>query len=86
MILSCNSCKKKFVVPDDAISAAGRLVQCSSCGNKWKQLPIETKVGIKDTANILSKAPKKIINFQKIKKKARKKKKWTEFIFTRIFS
>ena len=74
MILSCNSCEKKFVVPDDAISATGRLVQCSSCGNKWKQLPIETKVEIKDTANILSKAPKKIINIQKIKKKAGKKK------------
>ena len=25
MILSCNSCEKKFVVPDQAITAAGRL-------------------------------------------------------------
>ena len=41
MILSCNSCEKKFVVPDNAISASGRLVQCSSCGNKWKQFPVE---------------------------------------------
>jgi len=41
MILSCNSCEKKFVVPDNAISATGRLVQCSSCGNKWKQFPVE---------------------------------------------
>ena len=41
MILSCNSCGKKFVVPDNAISEAGRLVQCSACGNKWKQFPIE---------------------------------------------
>jgi predicted Zn finger-like uncharacterized protein len=40
MILSCNSCEKKFVVPDQAITAAGRTVQCGSCGNKWKQFPI----------------------------------------------
>ena len=43
MILSCNSCEKKFVVPDNAISKTGRLVQCSSCGNKWKQFPIAEK-------------------------------------------
>ena len=41
MILSCNSCGKKFVVPDSAITASGRMVQCGSCGNKWKQFPIE---------------------------------------------
>ena len=40
MILSCNSCGKKFVVPDNAITEAGRLVQCSACGNKWKQFPV----------------------------------------------
>jgi len=40
MILSCDSCSKKFVVPDSAITAAGRMVQCGSCGNKWKQFPI----------------------------------------------
>jgi len=43
MILSCNSCEKKFVVPDSAIGASGRLVQCSSCGNKWKQFPVISK-------------------------------------------
>ena len=41
MILSCNSCGKKFIVPDNAITPAGRLVQCSACGNKWKQFPIK---------------------------------------------
>ena len=40
MILTCNSCKKKFVVPDKAITVSGRTVQCGSCGNKWKQFPI----------------------------------------------
>ena len=41
MILTCNSCAKKFVVPDNAITASGRMVQCGSCGNKWKQFPIK---------------------------------------------
>ena len=41
MILTCNSCGKKFVVPDNAITASGRMVQCGSCGNKWKQFPVE---------------------------------------------
>tara|TARA_E500000178_G_C16825902_1_gene663743 strand:+ start:33 stop:560 length:528 start_codon:yes stop_codon:yes gene_type:complete len=49
MILTCNSCAKKFVVPDSAISAAGRTVQCGSCGNKWKQFPIKE---IKKTQSI----------------------------------
>ena len=40
MILTCNSCGKKFVVPDGAITASGRTVQCGSCGNKWKQFPV----------------------------------------------
>ena len=39
MILTCNSCGKKFVVPDNAITASGRTVQCGSCGNKWRQFP-----------------------------------------------
>ena len=51
MILSCNSCEKKFVVPDNAISATGRLVQCSSCGNKWTQFP----VGIAEKKEVISK-------------------------------
>jgi len=41
MILTCNSCGKKFVVPDNAITASGRTVQCGSCGNKWKQFPLQ---------------------------------------------
>ena len=52
MILSCDSCEKKFVVPDNAISAAGRLVQCSSCGNKWTQFPIDKKVKAKEKVSI----------------------------------
>ena len=43
MILTCSSCNKKFVVPDKAITASGRMVQCGSCGNKWKQYPLGKK-------------------------------------------
>lgn len=43
MIIQCNSCEKRFVVPDNAITAKGRLVQCSSCGNKWTQFPSSKK-------------------------------------------
>ena len=66
MILSCNSCGKKFVVPDGAITASGRMVQCGSCGNKWKQFP-ENKV--KTSSTISSKGP--------IKQKVKKEKKPT---------
>ena len=61
MILTCNSCAKKFVVPDSAISASGRTVQCGSCGNKWKQFPVNE---IKKT--------EPISNFKKIDSKPRK--------------
>ena len=66
MILTCNSCGKKFVLPDNAITASGRTVQCGSCGNKWKQFPsqnlkketiIDTKINpsIKKTATKITK-------------------------------
>ena len=83
MILECKSCQKKFVVPDNAITNAGRLVQCSSCGNKWTQFPI-TKEVIKKPLNFavkkeVIKKPIKSIpkikaeeNFNIIKKKKKK--------------
>jgi len=63
MILSCNSCEKKFVVPDQAITAAGRIVQCGSCGNKWRQFPIKdqafkTTFAKKNNAKKISSSPK----------------------------
>ena len=71
MILSCNSCDKRFVVPDNAISATGRLVQCSSCGNKWTQFPIGNKTKPKKEISKIQPAPKKIKSptKKKIKKK-----------------
>ena len=70
MILSCNSCEKKFVVPDKAITSSGRVVQCGSCGNKWKQFPNKNEIekipapketGIKKSSNLTknSKSSKK---------------------------
>tara|TARA_A100001015_G_scaffold238331_1_gene271295 strand:+ start:114 stop:626 length:513 start_codon:yes stop_codon:yes gene_type:complete len=47
MIISCNSCEKKFVVPDKAITLEGRVVQCGSCGNKWRQFPFKKEIGEK---------------------------------------
>ena len=71
MILSCNSCEKKFVVPDRAITTAGRVVQCGSCGNKWKQFP--TKNEIKKTVPVKKINKKKVSKVFKIKKKPVKK-------------
>jgi len=74
MILSCNSCEKKFVVPDNAISAAGRLVQCSSCGNKWTQFPIDKKVEVKEKISKIKSPAKKIqSSAKKSTRKVRKK-------------
>ena len=62
MILGCNSCSKKFVVPDSAITASGRMVQCGSCGNKWKQFPKNiTKISnIKSNKKPVKQKPQKI--------------------------
>ena len=35
MLISCNSCNKNFDIDSDLIPDKGRLVQCSSCNNKW---------------------------------------------------
>jgi|TARA_B110000914_G_C15113258_1_gene287178 predicted Zn finger-like uncharacterized protein len=76
MILSCNSCKKKFVVPDQAITAAGRTVQCGSCGSKWKQFPIKSviseitsdkKINTKKTPSVSTTRTKNTKNTKKAK-------------------
>ena len=71
MILTCNSCGKKFVVPDSAITASGRMVQCGSCGNKWKQFPLGE---VEKTQSIAR--PKKVISRpQPVQQKIQKSKK-----------
>ena len=73
MILSCNSCGKKFVVPDKAITSLGRMVQCGSCGNKWKQFPIANKEKklVPDKKIINKKSP----NINKVSNPKKKRKR-----------
>ena len=73
MIINCNSCEKKFVVPDKAITSEGRVVQCGSCGNKWRQFPLKKEIGEK----IKKKDAEKNVKTPQINKKKpiRKKKK-----------
>ena len=71
MILTCNSCGKKFVVPDRAITASGRMVQCGSCGNKWKQFPL---VEVEKTQS--NARPKKVVpRSQPVQQKIQRPKK-----------
>ena len=71
MILTCNSCGKKFVVPDSAITVSGRMVQCGSCGNKWKQFPLAEVEKSQSMAR-----PKKVVSIpQPVQQKIQKPKK-----------
>ena len=91
MILTCNSCGKKFVVPDSAITASGRMVQCGSCGNKWKQFPVDEIIKPKSsprTKKVVSKhqpVQPKIQKTEKSKKNCSKKNQRNQFILARIF-
>jgi len=77
MILKCSACEKKFVVPDQAITANGRLVQCGSCGNKWKQFPIRTEIK-KPFINEKTENEKKIVKAKSPKPKKKRVKKSRE--------
>ena len=79
MIITCNCGLKKFSLPDNSIPAAGRMVQCGSCGLKWKQFP---EGEIKKTPSVsvskkISSKPKsvkeKVQRLSKIKKTASRK-------------
>lgn len=84
MILECKSCQKKFIVPDNAITIAGRLVQCSSCGNKWTQFPIKEEK-INQPRVIKSKIKKEATFFSTEKKKRKIKKKTGPSVYSKEY-
>ena len=75
MILTCNSCSKKFVVPDNAITASGRMVQCGSCGNKWKQFPVGEVKKTQSISRTKKSSFKTSANYNKKYKNQKKKKR-----------
>ena len=76
MIITCTECKKQFVVPDNAIPAEGRTVQCSSCSNEWKQFPVKQRNTVKKTSQTsIKKAAPPVKSTSSPKKKSVKKRK-----------
>ena len=77
MILTCNSCGKKFVVPDSAITASGRMVQCGSCeinGNNFQYKKLKKLNQFhKQKADQISNNKAKVQKPKKIKKSPPKK-------------
>ena len=75
MIITCNCGEKKFTLPDNSITASGRMVQCGFCGLKWKQFPVGE---VKNTQTISR--PQKIVSKpQPIQQKVQKQKKIKKF-------
>ena len=74
MIITCNCGLKKFSLPDNSIPAAGRMVQCGSCGLKWKQFPVNEINNSEPISNIkkIASEPKQV---QPKRQKAKKVKK-----------
>ena len=40
MLISCTSCKSKYLVNSADLKPDGRIVLCAKCGNQWYQDPI----------------------------------------------
>ena len=61
MIITCPKCKKKFDIEDSLIPEKGRLLQCSSCNNKWffkKTIEVKKKIERISTKTKTNKIPK----------------------------
>ena len=81
MIITCNCGLKKFSLPDNSIPAAGRMVQCGSCGLKWKQFPVNEINNTEPISNIknIASEPKQVQpkkqNAKKVKKTSFRKRR-----------
>ena len=75
MIITCNCGLKKFSLPDNSIPAAGRMVQCGSCGLKWKQFPVNEINNTEPISDIRKKIASQPNQVQPKKQKAKKVKK-----------
>ena len=61
MIIVCPKCKKRFDIEDSLIPEKGRLLQCSSCDNKWffkKTIEVKKKIERISTKTKTNKIPK----------------------------
>ena len=61
MIIVCPKCKTKFDIEDSLIPEKGRLLQCSSCNNKWffkKIIEVKKKIERISSKPITNKIPK----------------------------
>ena len=61
MIIVCPKCKKRFDIKDSLIPEKGRLLQCSSCDNKWffkKTIEVKKKIERISTKTKTNKIPK----------------------------
>ena len=74
MIITCNCGLKKFSLPNNSIPAAGRMVQCGSCGLKWKQFPVN-EINNTEPINNIKKIASKPKQVQPKIQKAKKVKK-----------
>ena len=75
MIITCNCGLKKFSLPDNSIPSTGRMVQCGSCGLKWKQFPVNEINNTEPISDIRKKIASQPNQVQPKKQKAKKVKK-----------
>ena len=85
MIILCNQCNKKFEIESSLIPDEGRLLQCSSCDNKWfykKNLEQKTthKEETKKPSHKKTNYKKKIITKDKVYKEKINKIKKISFL------
>lgn len=44
MIITCDSCTKRYVIAPETLGDQGRLVRCIACGHSWKVSPVKESV------------------------------------------